>query len=71
MPRAPADLPASRLGSYEDGGLRELASAAGFSEVRVERPDLEPYARDAGLPEDAMALFPGTGGAQLLVAGRP
>lgn len=69
-PAAPEPI-ASRLRFYEDGELRDLASAAGFTQVRVERPDLEAYARETGLPEDAMALFRGSGGAQLLVARRP
>ena len=59
---------APRLRFYEDSELRELARAAGFVDVRVDRPDLEPYARQAGLSEDAVAFFRGAGGAQLLTA---
>ncbi len=68
-PAAPEPI-ASRLRFYEDEELRGLATDAGFSEIRVERPNMEPYAREAGLPEDALAMFRGTGGAQLLIARR-
>jgi hypothetical protein len=60
---------ASRLRFYTDEELVDLARAAGFSDASVTRPDLEPFARDAGLPDDVVALFAGAERAgQLLVA---
>lgn len=53
---------------YEDRELREMATAAGFTDVAVERPDLEPFARKAGLPEHVVMYFRGPGGGQLLTA---
>lgn len=52
----------------EDREEREMATAAGFADVRVERPDLEPFARLAGLPGDVVKDFRGPGGGQLLRA---
>lgn len=40
---------ASRIRFYENEELRELVARAGFAEVRVERWNLEPDAREAGL----------------------
>jgi SAM-dependent methyltransferase/uncharacterized protein YndB with AHSA1/START domain len=48
---------ASRARFYTDEELVRLARDAGFPEVSVSRPDLEPFAREAGLPEDVVALF--------------
>jgi hypothetical protein len=39
-----------------------------FTEVHVSRPDLEPFAREAGLTEEQIALFRGAGGPQLVTA---
>jgi SAM-dependent methyltransferase len=60
---------ASRGRFYTDEQLIELARTAGFDDATVEHPDLEPFARQAGLPEDVVQLFVGAGEAsQLLVA---
>jgi SAM-dependent methyltransferase len=62
-PGAPEPM-ASRLRFYEDGELEQLGRAAGFSDVRVERRDLEAFAREAGVPEEHIPLFaakPGEG----------
>jgi ubiquinone/menaquinone biosynthesis C-methylase UbiE len=55
-PAAPEPM-ASRCRFYTDEELVQLARGAGFAEATVERPDLEPHAREAGLPEDVIALF--------------
>jgi SAM-dependent methyltransferase len=67
-PAAPEPM-ASRLHFYEDAELEQMAREAGFSKARVERPDFEPYAREAGVPEEAMELFSRRYG-QLLLAHR-
>ena len=66
-PAAPEPM-ASRLHFYEDDELEELALTAGFAEAHLERPDYEPLAREAGVPEEQLGLFKGHGGGQLLVA---
>jgi SAM-dependent methyltransferase len=66
-PAAPEPM-ASRLQFYEDHELIELARKAGFGEAHLEHPDFEPLAREAGVPEEALELFKGSGGGQLLVA---
>jgi SAM-dependent methyltransferase len=66
-PAAPEPM-ASRLHFYEDHELEELAKKAGFGEAHLERPDFEPYARDVGIPEEALGLFKPGGGGQLLIA---
>jgi SAM-dependent methyltransferase/uncharacterized protein YndB with AHSA1/START domain len=66
-PAAPEPV-ASRLYFYEDGELLELARKAGFGEAHLEHPDFEPLAREAGVPEEALELFKGRGGGQILVA---
>ncbi|HXX24550.1 MAG TPA: methyltransferase domain-containing protein [Terriglobia bacterium] len=66
-PAAPEPM-ASRLYFYEDQELEELARKAGFAEAVMERPDFEQFAREAGIPEEFLGLFKGTGGGQLLVA---
>ena len=55
-PAAPEPM-ASRARFYTDEELVELARSAGFEEATVSRPDLEPYAREASLPDDIDALF--------------
>ncbi len=65
-PAAPEPI-ASRIHFYEDKELEELARRAGFVEARVERPDLEPFAREAGVPEATLPPFSSRGG-QLLLA---
>jgi SAM-dependent methyltransferase len=66
-PAAPEPL-ASQLHFYEDEELIGLARKAGFKEARIEKPNFEPYARAAKVPEEAMPLFMGTGGSQFLLA---
>jgi len=73
-PAAPEPM-ASRLHSYEDQELEELARKAGFDDARVERPDFEQFARDIGIPEEHLELFRGRRGraatAHTQVASRP
>ena len=55
---------ASRLKFYDEHDLDAIARAAGFSQVRVIRRDLERFAREAGVPEEHLPLFaakPGEG----------
>ena len=67
-PAAPEPM-ASRGRFYMDEQLVELARGAGFPDATVEHPDLERHAREAGLPEDVVALFTGAREmSQLLVA---
>jgi SAM-dependent methyltransferase len=66
-PAAPEPM-ASRGRFYTDDELVELARAAGFPNATVKQPDLERHAREAGLPEDVVALFTGDVGSQLLLA---
>jgi len=61
---------ASRGRFYEDDELAALARKAGFDDVSVTRPDLEPHARAAGLPDDVVSVFAGERGGQLLVGRR-
>jgi SAM-dependent methyltransferase len=67
-PAAPEPM-ASRGRFYTDEQLVELARGAGFLDARVEHPDLERHAREAGLPDDLVAFFTGADEmSQLLVA---
>jgi SAM-dependent methyltransferase len=59
---------ASRIHFYTDKELTEMAKKAGFVKTRVERPDLEFFAREAKLPEDVVADFRGPAHDQLLLA---
>ena len=59
-PAAPEPA-ASRIQFYDDEAFRNLALAAGFTDARVERRDLEQYAREAGVPEEHLDLFRGNG----------
>jgi SAM-dependent methyltransferase len=70
-PAAPEPI-ASRLKFYDSAALEALGRQAGFAEVRVIRRDLEPYAREAGVPAYALPLFAGAkgGGARFLLAGK-
>jgi len=68
---AAAEPVASRVHFFEGPELADLARRAGFSAVRVEEPDMEPYALRAGVPEEALPLFRGTGGCFLLRAEKP
>jgi SAM-dependent methyltransferase len=64
-PAAPEPV-ASRMRFCEDDEFRDLAVAAGFTGARVERRDLEQYAREAGVPEEGLPLFRGAGAPFLL-----
>ena len=66
-PAAPEPF-ASRIRFYDVAEFERLGREAGFSDVRVEEPDLEGYARTAQIPEEAMPLFRGKSGALLLMA---
>jgi SAM-dependent methyltransferase len=67
-PAAPEPM-ASRLRFYREDELERLGRDAGFDDVRVIRRDLEPYAREAGVPEEHLALFAGEdNGARFLLA---
>jgi SAM-dependent methyltransferase len=57
-PAAPEPM-ASRLRFYDDDALAALGKQAGFEHVEVVRRDLEPFAREAGVPEEHLALFAG------------
>ena len=58
---------AARLRFYADDELARLAHDAGFESVRVVRRDLEPFAREVGVPDEHLPLFAG-GGAPFLLA---
>jgi SAM-dependent methyltransferase len=57
-PGAPEPM-ASRLQFYDDDQLAQLARGAGFDDVHVIHRDLEPFAREAGVPEEHLMLFAG------------
>ncbi len=59
---------ASRTRSYEDRELVAMARTAGFGDVQVTHPALGRYAREAGVPPEALPLFEGGEGGQLLTA---
>ncbi len=42
---------------YEDSQLARFARKAGFSEVRVDHPDLRPIAQEVGVPKPSRFLF--------------
>jgi hypothetical protein len=50
---------ASRLRFYDDQELAELGRKGGFGEVSVVRRDLEPFARESGVPKEHVPLFRG------------
>ena len=58
-PAAPEPM-ASRLRFYYDEELRQLATDAGYTGVRVEPWDLEPFAREVGVPPEHVPLFSGS-----------
>jgi SAM-dependent methyltransferase len=68
-PAAPEPM-ASRLRFYDSEQLEALGRQAGFTEVRVVRRDLQPFAREAGVPEAHLPLFAAGegGGARFLIA---
>ncbi len=57
-PGAPEPM-ASRLRFYDDDELEGLGRRAGFERVTVARKDLEPFAREAGVPDEHLPLFAG------------
>ena len=57
---------ASRLHFYTDDELQQLGRDAGFAGAQVVRRDLEPFAREAGVPEAHLGLFKGPGGPFLI-----
>jgi SAM-dependent methyltransferase len=59
-PAAPEPI-AGRLRFYDDEELGRFGREAGFTEVRVERRDLEPFAREVGVPQEHLPLFAGAG----------
>jgi SAM-dependent methyltransferase len=63
---------ASRLKFYDSAQLEDLGRRAGFVGVRVLRRDLEPFAREAGVPTEHLPLFAAgkDGGARFLLARR-
>ncbi len=67
-PAAPEPM-ASRLHFYGDAEFEALARKAGFGDARVARIPLEQFAREVGIPEEAMPLFIGPG-APFLIARR-
>ena len=69
-PAAPEPF-ASRDRFYEPKELSGLVRTAGFSDVQVEEPNLAPYAKAAGLPDEIAKVFDGTGGCMLLLAVKP
>lgn len=68
-PAAPEPM-ASRLRFYDSDQLEMLGRQAGFTDVRVVRRDLQPFAREAGVPEANLPLFAAGkgGGARFLLA---
>lgn len=62
---------ASRGRFYEPKELADLVREAGFSDVQVEEPNLAPFAKAAGLPDEVVKVFDGTGGGMLLLAKKP
>jgi SAM-dependent methyltransferase len=66
-PAAPEPM-ASRLRFYRSDELAKLGRDAGFEIVTVIQRDLERYAREAGVPEEQLALFAGGPGARFLLA---
>ena len=59
-PAAPEPI-ASRLHFYNDDELTTIAKKAGFANPRVIHRNLEKFAREAGIPEEALPLFAGSG----------
>ena len=57
-PGAPEPM-SSRLRFYDDDELEALGRRAGFERVAVLREDLEPFAREAGVPDEHLPLFAG------------
>lgn len=58
-PAAPYPI-ADRLQFYNEQEFEKIATEAGFRTVDILKIDLEPYARDAGIPEEHIPLFSGS-----------
>jgi SAM-dependent methyltransferase len=67
-PAAPEPY-ASRIHFFDKEEFEQLGRRAGFGEVAVEVPDMEPYAQAANVPPEGLDLFRGNGAA-LLMTGR-
>ncbi len=61
-PASPEPI-SSRVHLHDDEDFVQLGRKAGFVGVRVERPDLERFAHEAGVPEEHIQLFAGRTGA--------
>lgn len=68
-PAAPEPM-ASRLHFYSEQELEGLARTAGFGEAKVVRRSLYEFAREVGVPEQALGLFAGPGTSFLLARRR-
>lgn len=68
-PAAPEPF-ASRIRFFEKAEFEQIGRDAGFVDVRVDEPNLESYARASHIPEEALSLFSGAGGALLLTGRR-
>lgn len=62
---------ASRMHFFEDEELAGLARDAGFVSVEVSHPGLRKFAEEAGVPAEALGMFTGGLGSQLLLGRRP
>jgi SAM-dependent methyltransferase len=60
-PAAPEPM-ASRLHFYKDDELEKLAREGGFEEARVVQRELGHFAREVGVPREALPLFEGATG---------
>jgi len=69
-PACPEPL-ASRMHFFGDEELAGLAREAGFVSVEVGHPDLRTFAEEAGVPAEALGMFSGGAGSQLLLGRRP
>ncbi len=69
-PAAPEPI-ASQIRWYTPVQMTEFCRAAGLVDVRTDAPDLEPYARRAGVPDEALPLFRAGTGSCFLWARKP
>ncbi len=65
-PGAPEPM-ASRLHFYSDDEHAALVRKAGFTDVQIVRRHMEGYAREVGIPPEALPLFKGPGGPFIIV----
>jgi SAM-dependent methyltransferase len=59
---------ASKVHFHEDEELVDLALKVGFQSAKVERPDMGPYAHEAGLSDELVEIFSGPRVSQFLLA---